>query len=241
MPIIAHKNIGETPLQLLERLRVEKSELSQKTLSYAGRLDPMAEGEMLILVGDEDNARREKFLDLEKEYEATFLIGPKTDTGDILGIINDYKKVNLTIFNKKIQYDLKKIIKLKKQTYPWFSGKTVGGKKLFEYFKEGNTGIERPTKDIKIKKAKLLKKSQISKVELERYILESISLVKGDFRQKEILKKWFDFFDDNKNSQFIIFSVSFHVSSGTFIRALTDEFSFNTVLLRLNRTKICVL
>jgi tRNA U55 pseudouridine synthase TruB len=42
-----NKNVGETPLELLERLRRERPELAQETLSYAGRLDPMAEGVML--------------------------------------------------------------------------------------------------------------------------------------------------------------------------------------------------
>ena len=50
-----YKNKGETPLQALSRLRKEKPELEKETLSYAGRLDPLAEGLMLVLIGDANN------------------------------------------------------------------------------------------------------------------------------------------------------------------------------------------
>jgi tRNA U55 pseudouridine synthase TruB len=61
--IVIHKHIGETPLEALERFRrmqIEKeTDLDSKRnwqivpMTYAGRLDPMAEGELLILIGDE--------------------------------------------------------------------------------------------------------------------------------------------------------------------------------------------
>ena len=46
-----YKNEGETPLECLERFRVEQPLYKDATLSYAGRLDPMAEGILLVLVG----------------------------------------------------------------------------------------------------------------------------------------------------------------------------------------------
>jgi tRNA U55 pseudouridine synthase TruB len=69
--ILIDKKVGETPLELINRIRIEMPELKDERLSYAGRLDPMAEGQMLILVGDE-NDNREKYLGLDKEYEAEF-------------------------------------------------------------------------------------------------------------------------------------------------------------------------
>ena len=44
------KQVGETPLEMLDRLRIEQPSLRDEKLSYAGRLDPMAEGEMLFLL-----------------------------------------------------------------------------------------------------------------------------------------------------------------------------------------------
>ena len=53
MSIVIYKKVGETPLEALDRLRKIKPEYREETLSYAGRLDPVAEGVMLVLVGEE--------------------------------------------------------------------------------------------------------------------------------------------------------------------------------------------
>lgn len=232
--IIANKHLGETPLEFLERLRKEKPELQNEKLSYAGRLDPVAEGQMLVLVGEE-NKNREKFLNLDKEYHATFLVGVKTDSGDVLGLIDDQKEINVS--KDEVENKLKEIAKLKEQKYPWFSGKTINGVKLFEHFKEGRTDIERPTKKIQIKEINLVAFDNQNSKEIEKYILDSISKVKGDFRQKEIAKKWQEYFE-NKIGEMQTFEIKIKVSSGTFIRGLTENFGFPTALLRLNRTKI---
>ena len=52
-----YKEKGETPLERLDRFREENPEYGEVKLSYAGRLDPMAEGVMLILIGDENKER----------------------------------------------------------------------------------------------------------------------------------------------------------------------------------------
>ena len=51
MPIKIYKPIGVTPVQLVEKYKKENS-IDEK-VSFAGRLDPMAHGEMVLLVGDE--------------------------------------------------------------------------------------------------------------------------------------------------------------------------------------------
>ena len=50
-----------------------------------GRLDPLAEGVLLILIGDECK-NKEKYLGLDKEYEVAIIFGISTDTGDALGL-----------------------------------------------------------------------------------------------------------------------------------------------------------
>jgi tRNA U55 pseudouridine synthase TruB len=49
----------------------------------------MAEGEMLIMVGKEENQNRQKYLKYDKTYEAHILFGFETDTHDILGLIQN--------------------------------------------------------------------------------------------------------------------------------------------------------
>ena len=139
--LITQKRVGETPLELLDRIRKESPDLASERLSYAGRLDPMAEGEMLVMVGNE-NDRRDDFMGFDKEYEAEFLFGISTDSGDALGLILDEAEISAQISIAEISAVVKKLTEIKSQKYPWFSSKTVNGIKLFEHFKKGNLNIE---------------------------------------------------------------------------------------------------
>lgn len=228
------KRVGETPLEVLERLRKEHPELKYTVLSYAGRLDPMAEGEMLVLVGDESN-RREEFMNLDKEYLATFLVGVATDTFDALGLIE--KEEDVVISKERIEASLEKIRVLREQTYPWFSGQTVDGVKLFEHYKKGNRDIVRPTLLVQIKEATFVGGETVSAQEVATYIEDSIGKVHGDFRQKEILAGWETYFAKHLGTM-QTFTVRFRVSSGTYIRAFTEQCDFPVLLLKLTRTKI---
>ena len=238
--ILVNKNVGETPLELVERVRRERPELATEKLSYAGRLDPMAEGEMLILVGEE-NKDREKFLGLDKEYIATFLVGVKTDTGDALGLIEDLTEETKSFESSQqdIANKLLALREIKQQKYPWFSGQTVDGVKLFDHFKAGRTDadLERPVLNVEIKGVELLNISTEKTEEIRKYIFDAIGKVRGDFRQKEILVRWDEFFGRAPN-EIQVFEVRFLVSSGTYIRALTENFGFRTTLLKLKRTQI---
>jgi tRNA pseudouridine(55) synthase len=233
----ANKKVGETPLQMLDRLRIEKPNIAGEKLSYAGRLDPMAEGEMLILVGEE-NKNYNSHLNYDKEYEATFLLGVSTDTGDILGLIKD---VNFEIYKNEINFEkqIESIKKIKQQIYPWFSGRKVRGKKLFDYYKEGRTDIERPSLDVEIKDCKILNISFEDKDEIKEYIFDSITKLKGDFRQEKILEGW-DSCLKVAPKKLKILKIKITVSSGTFIRSLNDNLVFPSCLLNLKRNKILV-
>ena len=50
---VIEKNIGETPLMAVESFRKLNPELLQYPMTYAGRLDPMASGKLVVLIGDE--------------------------------------------------------------------------------------------------------------------------------------------------------------------------------------------
>lgn len=248
--ILFNKKIGETPLQMLDRLRIERPELKKEKLSYAGRLDPMACGESLILIGDE-NKEYNNHLKYDKEYIAEFLIGVETDTFDILGLIEkieirEHVKFNNSGFDLNIELNksIEKILNLKEQIYPWFSSATVEGTKLFDHYRSGNTDIKRPVRQVEIKSAELLKITENSTNEIKQYIFDSIEKVQGDFRQKEILEKWQDFFDENIKQnlvdKIITFRIKLKVSSGTYIRSLTEIFPWPVTLLKLERTKVFV-
>lgn len=79
--ICVYKEVGETPLEAISKIKTTEK------LSYIGRLDPLADGLMLVLVGEE-NKNREAYLDLPKTYRFEFVSGFKTDTYDVLGLAN---------------------------------------------------------------------------------------------------------------------------------------------------------
>ncbi len=66
--LVLNKKEGETPLEALEIFRKKNKEYMGVKMTYAGRLDPMASGLLLILAGEEAK-NKEKYLILGKEYE----------------------------------------------------------------------------------------------------------------------------------------------------------------------------
>lgn len=218
--IKVYKEKGETPLERLDRLRTEHPKYMKVKLSYAGRLDPMAEGVMIVLVGDE-NKVREKYLKYSKEYTFEILFGFKTDSFDLLGLPQGkYKDVYISerVLNKIFKEFEGEII----QKYPIYSSKTVKGKPLYQWAKEGKK-VEIPEHKVNIFNIKLIKIKEISKSDLRKYIIENVLKVKGDFRQKEILDEWDRLLSKTKEDMFKIAEVNVFCGSGTYIRSLADD------------------
>jgi tRNA pseudouridine(55) synthase len=251
---ILNKKIGETPLEALELFRNKKKIGSDVSMTYAGRLDPMAEGLLVVLSGDECK-NKEKYLKLDKEYEFEVLFGLETDTLDILGKIveNENKFFSKKEFLSYVPVILKNIKKIKKLKYPLYSSKTVSGKPLFSYAREGEN-VDVPEKEIEIKNIIFLN----SRVMTSEKILENInkrisklseiktnkkknSFNTGDFRQKEILKIWEKFLSKNQN-KFLIAKFQVRCSSGTYVRVLAKEIGLlvgiPTIAFSIKRTKI---
>jgi len=217
-----YKKKGETPLERLDRFREEHPEYGETKLSYAGRLDPMAEGVMLVLVGDE-NKEREKHLKYSKEYSFEVLFGFKTDSYDLLGLLQgEFKKCQIE--EKKLKSILENFRGDIDQEYPPFSSKTVKGKPLFEWARKMKLDkITIPRHKVTIHEIKLLGIEQISKPDLRKYIIQNVLRVKGDFRQKEVLDKWGKELDRIRTDEFSLAKINIYCSSGTYVRALAND------------------
>lgn len=237
-----HKLRGETPLEALNRLRTERSELADERLSYAGRLDPIAEGVLLVLVGDANN-EREKYLALDKEYVVDVLWGVSTDTHDILGIPSNVLQ-NVDIPNIDIEDVLSGFVGTCEQKYPVYSSRTVNGTPLWEYAREGRLDeIDIPTHEVTIYDISYVEMYMKSVYEVQKYITETVGLVKGDFRQNDIAEKWEQVFRDApEEMHFTRFCAK--CSSGTYIRQLVADIGENVgvpaCVFYLKRTKINV-
>ncbi len=82
--MVLEKKVGETPLSCAEAWRAAHQELAGVPLAYAGRLDPMASGKLLVLVGEECK-NQTAYHGLDKAYNFSVLFGIESDTQDVLG------------------------------------------------------------------------------------------------------------------------------------------------------------
>ncbi len=225
-----YKPIGLTPLQLISKLRKTRDEYKKIKIGFAGRLDPMAHGVMLLMLGDETK-NRNSYLGLSKEYEFEVMLGVSTDTYDALGILSNetiQQFNNLGISSTNLKKKINQFIKSKhgkhSQAYPPYSSKEVDGKPLFQWARENKLNeIKIPEREIEIYNFELVKILKIPAEEIHKKIISNIQSVDGDFRQFEIQKKWKELFKKDIFKKFIIAKFTISCSSGTYVRSLANE------------------
>jgi tRNA pseudouridine55 synthase len=236
---LTYKAIGETPLQALKRLRKENNIPESESMTYAGRLDPAAEGLLLILSGS-DVYRKENFLGLSKTYEFEVLFGVSTDSLDVLGLVLENIAPNENAC-AKILAVLDTFVGTFEWPYPDFSSKTVDGKSLIEHTREGNE-IEIPLRSMTIETIDVLGTKVSTLEDLEERILTTINSVDGDFRQEEIMTRWREVMTLFGNKHFCVVKYQANVRSGTYIRTLAEKMGeavgLPALALSIKRTKI---
>lgn len=238
-----YKKEGETPLMVLEKFNKKHPKYREVSLTYAGRLDPMASGVLLVLAGPAIK-EKEKYLALKKEYYFSVLLGFATDTHDILGKITDWQTEN-DLPRKEQAFKIDQAIcvlkKSKKQEYPMYSSKTVKGMPLFSYARE-NKKVVIPWHPVAIEKFRFLKMRKIKKEVLQKNIERRIQKIKGDFRQKEILLTWKKALLKTKKNQWYIADFMVQGSSGLYVRKLADDLGkilgVPALALSIKRTKV---
>jgi len=236
-----YKRMGETPRERLERLRIERPRYALEVLSYAGRLDPLAEGILLALVGGE-NLRREAHLGLDKEYTLDILFGFATDSYDVLGRVTDQGSTE-TICRRVVADGLREFQGNISQEYPPFSSKTIEGRPMFELARNGMLeNIVLPRKSLNIYNISLGEMYKVSEKELLEYIEDAVSRVNGDFRQEEILRIWHKALEKKGTRTFPCATVKIECSSGTYARSIAHTLGQNldvpALALHILRTRV---
>ncbi len=214
-----YKRLGETPLECVERFREDNPKYKDTNMTYLGRLDPMAEGVLFILAGD--TRGKDKYLQWDKGYEFEVLWGFETDTYDILGLVTNTGPMPLSL-EKGMQRLLKKILNKKTQEYPPYSSRTVGGKALHTWAREGRLDeVLIPTRSIKVFDITHIRTRLLKQSEIRDEILAKIDLVQGDFRQTDIKAQWKKMLKPDELA--LVSRFKCDVSSGTYIRSLAKE------------------
>ena len=203
------KPIGTSSSIIAKRV-AEK--LNCKT-SHTGTLDPLAEGVIVVITG-ESSANKENFISEFKTYEFSFIFGFSTDTHDALGLIENINSEEIFLTEEQIKEKLSIFIGSYRQKYPDFSSKKVLGKSLWEYKR---LGLEVPEVFIEgaIKEINVLEFSEVSSAIVLNHIKQQINLIKGDFRQEEILKKYQE---SNFPAKFYEVKVRIQMSRGLYVR-----------------------
>lgn len=247
--IVLNKKEGETPLEALESFCAKNKEYKDLKMTYAGRLDPMASGLLIVLAGDEVK-NKEKYLGLSKEYEFDVLFGFTADTYDILGKVQYsiiLQNIRIEDLKKKIKNNLKFFTGKFIQKYPMYSSKTVAGKPLFTYARAGKK-VESPEHEVNVSSLKFLKLRTINAKKLLENIERRIKKVKGDFRQEEILKIWRKNLSvkhrvfNTLSRKFFVGTFYIKCGSGTYVRSIShdlgERIGIPSLALTIKRTKI---
>ncbi len=232
-----YKPVSITPLQAIEKFKEQNPFYKSKKMSYPGRLDPMAQGVLLFLVGDE-NKKMIQYMKLGKEYRAQVLFGFSSDSYDILGIPEKKdKEIDIKLLKKQI----KQLKGPYNQEIPPYSSLRIKRKPLFYYARNNQlSDIELPKKMIKINGIEINSIHTITTNRLLKQIRQKIKSLKGDFRQEDILKKWEELLNE-ESKKFIVADITIACSSGTYIRTIANDLgkSFGgALLLNLIRTKV---
>ncbi|MCA9352243.1 hypothetical protein KC866_02540 [Patescibacteria group bacterium] len=237
-----NKQYGETLTQTLERFRLTYPEYSEARVTYAGRLDPLAHGLMLLLTG-EDVYHKESYLKLDKVYEVDVLFGMTTDTYDILGMIDGTFQELLLLDGDTVHAVLGTLVGKSTQTYPPYSSKTVQGKPLWRWAREGSLStIELPTREIEIYRIELLSTYELNVSDFIRLVEEACNVVRGDFRQNDIRARYNEYFKNHTDNSYQVYRIRVYASSGTYMRSLAhkvgQQLGIGGIALRIHRTHV---
>jgi len=214
--LIVNKPVGITPLQCIEQAK-SLGFFRDATVSYAGRLDPMASG-LLALVDGKETELRHKLMSHDKAYAVTAIFGVSSDSLDVLGRIARGSYMEMT--SKNLDTHLNSLIGIRHYHIPRFSSVPVLGKPSFiRAISEKEKGPN-PTKEMKVHAAKLVRLYKVRVEEIIDQLRRAKNILRGNFRFDSSLADWNEV--NEKSNQLIAADIIFDVSSGTYIRSLVD-------------------
>ncbi len=146
--ILVDKPQGWTSHDVVAKLR---GIYQQRRIGHSGTLDPMATGVLAVFLG-----RGTRAVELcendEKEYVAELLLGTVTNTQDITGEVLEQHPVDVS--RAQLETVLAQFLGPQQQIPPMYSAVKIGGKKLYELARKGQS-VERKPRNIVIRKLEL--------------------------------------------------------------------------------------
>lgn len=197
-------------------------ELYEVKATHTGTLDPMAEGVIIVLAG-ENRLKRQELSSMIKGYEFEILFGIKTDSFDGMGFVTETNLDKSSVSHEKLTDICKSFIGNYEQTVPIFSAQLYKGKKLFEWGHE-KVDVPLPIKKGEIYKLEIKDLISIPLNEAINSVVSKINNISGEFRQKPIIEGWNNFMlENNTNNQVIIAKFYIEMSRGLYVRSLSQD------------------
>ncbi len=137
--LVVHKPKGPTSAACIGRI---KRCLTQKKIGHAGTLDPMAEGVLLVLLGQATKISGYLMDEGEKVYSGSICLGVTTDTWDAEGQVVETRPID-GITEEDIRREMAALVGTYEQEVPAYSAAKHQGKPLYELARKG---LEVPVK-----------------------------------------------------------------------------------------------
>jgi len=230
-----------------------KIKLKKNKVCICGKLDPMAEGQLLLLF-DDNCKNMNNYLNNSKTYKFTVLWGFKTTSDDTLGLITNTRKITPCDINYNyIESHLKHFIGQYNQQFHKYSAKhvyNITGEKhsLWKWTNLNRLSeINIPRKLVTVDYIKQLKTEKKNFYDLKKDILEILYRIDdttNSFCKNNAINNWniFDYKTLYNTNNVYITTFETHVSTGYYIRQFINDFGKQTGLLgtsiNINRTRI---
>ena len=221
----------------------KKNNPDVKKVCFCGRLDPMARGQVLLLL-NENCKKMPEHLNKEKIYEFEIILGVSTNSTDFLGEVNYTNKLNDYNYNDIKQKILDYVYKYNsvefEQEYHCYSSKRHEGVPLWKMTKD--LGVYKQLfHTVKLHNITFLEEKEYDYIKWRNDNINVIKNIKGDFNQEMNIWRWNNFVKYDKKIKSLKFRI--HTSSGFFVRQLVKDISLNVdfplLTYDINRTNIC--
>ena len=190
--------------------------------SHTGTIDPMAEGVVIVLLGEE-RLKKYEFAKWPKVYEFEVVFGLSTDTYDGMGVVTSFHEG--AVSEEALRTALKSFEGEYTQDVPPYSAARVKGKPLHWFARNKKlSGIAIPRKVGKIYEIKLVDFYEKDFKHIVNALRERISKVTGDFRQSQINTRWVQLVEAQKAKKTVqVAKIWVKTSKGLYIRSLSQD------------------
>ena len=220
------KKKGESTHQIA----VQVAQKWQVKCAHTGILDPLAEGVIVLLLG-QARFDRAYYTQLKKYYRTEVCLGLHTDSLDLLGLMSPPQATNHYPLAKL--YDLlsqskDQYIGYVQQVPPYISSVKIDGKRSQYWVKHHNKAKKLPARTVHISQLELIKVQSMPYQSIRDKAYEEIPITQGILRQEQCLLSWQAhhslYSDDHLLSGFVFDAT---VGSGCYIRSIARDWLSN--------------